>query len=226
MQTHPNNQPDTWSVYTCVLCLILFFVCILSGIEKLWANTHCDQAISMAQDGDLIFIDLPNPIFKQVAVSTQSWTSHLGLLLRADNGDWLVAESRFPRGILTHICSFINRSKHKKFEVKRYSGSLNALDISRLRSKALSQLDTIYDLGFDMDSDKQFCTKLVYQAYQTIGIEVGQIQTFANLVGESADQSHLFWHLWFFGNIPWERRTLTPASQNRDSQFETVLRNF
>jgi hypothetical protein len=97
MQTHPNNQPDTWSVYTCVLCLILFFVCILSGIEKLWANTHCDQAISMAQDGDLIFIDLPNPIFKQVAVSTQSWTSHLGLLLRADNGDWLVAEELFEK---------------------------------------------------------------------------------------------------------------------------------
>src|ERR1700690_3265058 len=46
--------------------------------------------------GDVVFTRIGGPIFTRVALTTQSWTSHVGIIVDYRNGDWIVAESGIP----------------------------------------------------------------------------------------------------------------------------------
>jgi hypothetical protein len=37
-------------------------------------------------EGDLIFLDIPVFLFRQVALATQSWTSHVGVVFKDADG--------------------------------------------------------------------------------------------------------------------------------------------
>jgi hypothetical protein len=67
-----------------------------------------------------------------------------------------------------------------------------------------------------------FCSKLTYLIYQSIGVEAGAIQSFHELIEENPNGPLRFWKFWFFGKVPLDRRTVTPASQINDMKFVTV----
>ncbi len=43
-------------------------------------------------------------------------------------------------------------------------------------------------------------------------IPVGEIETFGELLNSNPNAKLTFWKFWFLGSIPWERKTVTPAS--------------
>lgn len=188
-----------------------------------WSEA-CSAAASVIAEGDLIFLDIPYILFRRVAEGTNSWTSHVGIVLKDEYGAWVVAESTVPLSKKTPLCNYLRRSSDYTFEIKRLNRPLNALDIGKLRTTANAMLDRFYNLGFNFDSNLFFCSKFVYLTYQSIGVEVGRVQTFRELMAENPKVSMTFWKLWFFGSVPWERRTVTPASQLNDSQFFSVLK--
>jgi hypothetical protein len=84
----------------------------------------------------------------------------------------------------------------------------------------------LYGLGFDYYSKRLYCSKFVYDVYQSaLNIEVGKKETFKELIEANPEASKTFWRFWFFGFIPWKRITVTPASQYEDERLETAFEN-
>jgi len=189
---------------------------------KTWEDA-CFAVTATLAEGVLIFLDIPQILFRKVAAGTNSWTSHVGIAFKNEKGAWVVAESSVPRSKETPLCDYLKRSSKYRFEVKRLNRSMTPAEIDLLRVTSRSMLKRFYGLGFNFDSHSLFCSKFVYLAFQAIGLEVGRVQTFRQLLSENPSASITFWKLWFLGSIPWERRTVTPASQLHDPKFDTVL---
>ncbi|MDZ9592287.1 YiiX/YebB-like N1pC/P60 family cysteine hydrolase, partial [Escherichia coli] len=47
---------------------------------------------------------------------------------------------------------------------------------------------------------------------EALCIPVGEIETFGELLNSNPNAKLTFWKFWFLGSIPWERKTVTPAS--------------
>lgn len=69
-------------------------------------------------------------------------------------------------------------------------------------------------VGFDgMLSHRQFCSRFVREVLQeSMGIAVGEVMTFRDLLERNPETDQRLWKLWYFGRIPWERATITPES--------------
>jgi len=184
----------------------------------------CAAAASVVTEGDLIFLDIPNVLFRHVAEGTKTWTSHVGIVFKDETDNWIVAESAVPLSREVPLCKFLQSSSEYSFEVKRLNRPLNSDELSVMRSTANGLLNRFYNLGFNFDSERLFCSKFVYLTYQSIEVEVGRLQTFRELLTDHPTAALTFWRFWFLGSIPWERRTVTPASQLNDPKFISVLR--
>ncbi len=184
----------------------------------------CAAVRPQVMEGDLIFLDIPVFLFRQVAIATQSWTSHVGVVFKDSDGSWVVAESTVPFSKETPLCDYLKKSSKHKFEIKRLARPLEEDEIAKMRASAVSMLGKTYGLGFDFDSRKMFCSKFAYLIYQSIGIEVGKVQTLQQLIEENPQSSTTFWKFWYLGSIPLERRTVTPASQLNDPKLITVVK--
>ena len=175
------------------------------------------------RDGDLVFIAIDNFLYRRVARATKGWTSHVGIVFK-ESRDWVVYESTIPTARVTPLETFIDRSTAGTFAVRRLAAGLSEIDARALRREAERHLGKLYHLGFDLDSRRQFCSKLVYQSYlDAVGIEVGRVETARDLVTANPQESLTFWRLWFLGRIPWSRRVITPQSQYEDPNFYTVF---
>ena len=194
-------------------------------------NTHLNsleqQVTATLQEGDIIFISIDAFLYKQVAKGTGSWSSHVGFAIKEDN-QWMVIESKVPFVCKTPLRKFLSRTCNGEVMVRRLQQPLSSIEIAKLKHSAekLSATlpTTLYHLGFDFDSDRQFCSKFVHLVYKdALGIELGKAQTLEQLLEENPQASVRFWRCWFLGFIPWKRKTLTPASQIEDSQLNTIF---
>ncbi len=185
------------------------------------SNSTCTHVASQLIEGDLIFLDIDSVIFEQVAVATLTWTSHVGVAVYEEG--WYVAESALLKSRKTPLCKYLSRTQDERFEVRRLKKSLSATKLQDLKDYLNSRMGIFYDTGFDYDSSLLFCSKLVYDAFLNIGITVGEIKTFTQVLGENPEGSLTFWQVWFLGSIPWDRRTVTPKDQLVDDDFFTVL---
>lgn len=50
-----------------------------------------------------------------------------------------------------------------------------------------------------------------------------RVQTFADLLQQQPGVDLSFWKVWYFGNIPWERATVTPASVLQSPQLQILF---
>ena len=178
------------------------------------------------QSGDVIFIAIHSPVYQMIARTAQSWDSHVGIIFRDANGELVVAESRVPFCAYTTLDKFLARSVNGQFAIRRLHDALTGEQAAQLRAECDRRMGGIYHLGFDFDAPRQFCSKLVYETYRAaLGIEVGRLETFREMLASNPAAPVGFWRLWFFGFIPWNRRTVTPTSQLRSSVLKTVVAN-
>lgn len=95
--------------------------------------------------------------------------------------------------------------------------------VQGLHDAASRRMGTLYHLGFKYESPRQFCSKFVYDCYrEALDVRIGRLETFRELLASNPDSPLWFWRLWFWGRIPWERRTISPASQLEDEQLVTI----
>ena len=175
------------------------------------------------QDGDVIFIRVSNFIFRHVAETTDSWESHVGILLADTNGNWQVAESSFPHSKITPLAKFIARSEHGRFYITRSRQPLSSAEKLALRRAAGERMGIRYDLGFNYDSRRQYCSKFVHDVYQeATGVPIGSLTTFRQLLAVNPQAPMLFWRVWFCGFIPWDRRCVTTTSELKAQNFSLV----
>lgn len=175
------------------------------------------------QSGDLIFIAIPNKLYRRVALATGSRASHVGIVFFDETKGWLVAESTIPFSKYTPLDKFLHRSDQGWLQIRRLKGGLTKEQVKALKEACDARMGKLYHLGFRYESPRQFCSKLVYEVYRcAIGVQVGRLEQFGELLKNNPDVPLAFWRTWFFGFIPWLRLTVTPASQINSPVLEAV----
>ncbi len=179
------------------------------------------------QVGDIAFIAIDNPLYRRVAAASGCWTSHVGVIVSSSAGNEVIAESRVPLTKLTPLAEFLARSQGGQYSIKRLQCGLNQEQKTKIRNEAEKRMGTLYHSGFNFDSPRTFCSKFVYEVFRdAIGVEIGDVETFQDLLQKQKKTPLWFWRLWYFGFVPWGRRTITPASQYNSPLLTTVDENL
>lgn len=176
------------------------------------------------QDGDLIFIAVPSFLFRAVATASKSWTSHVGIILHDKKGTPWVYESAIPRARRVSLESFIARSDQQRYAITRPTEPLTEAQSRALHRAAESRLGRWYDIGFDLDGRRLYCSKFVQECYhEATGRRIGAEVTFRELLAANPEHGLSFWRWWFAGFIPWGRRTVSPGSQLESPQMQLII---
>ena len=178
------------------------------------------------RSGDILFISVPNPLFQQVSIATKCPANHVGIVFDDPEKGWLVAESAVPLSRYTPLEKFIGRSDHGWFTIRRLKTGLTEPQVQALRAQCNARMGVAYHTGFRYESHRMFCSKFVYDAYQSaLGIKIGELETFSHLLNRNPEAGLNFWRVWYLGCIPWDRVTVTPASQFESTLLETVCQS-
>ena len=176
------------------------------------------------QVGDIVFIRIGAYPFRKVAEATGTWTNHVGIVLDVSGAEPVIGESRFPFSGRTTLARFVARSAGGRVAVMRPPTPLTPAQQAALDTAAAQRDHVFYDTGFDAHSHRQFCSRYVREVLQQgAGIEVGRVETFRSLLANAPQADVGFWRVWYFGSIPWQRETVTPASVLRSPGLKTVF---
>ncbi len=183
-----------------------------------------DELAKQLEVGDMVFIRIPRQPFLQVADTTSSWTNHVGIVADTSGNEPVIAESRVPFSGVTSWSSFLRRSDSGRVAVTRLPTPLDARQQRKLQQAVVARKDILYDTGFDLHSNRQFCSRYVREVMQeAAGVQLGEVETFATLLQHNPQADQRFWRVWYFGHIPWQRETITPASLLRDGRMHVVF---
>lgn len=177
--------------------------------------------------GDVVFTRVKARPYKEIARATRSWTNHVGVVVETSGPEPVIGESRFPRSGLTPWSGFVARSERGRVAVLRLRTALTPAQRLRLGQAARRRSGILYDTGFDLHSRREFCSRYVHEVLgDATGTGVGEIETFARLLAGNPGAGLGFWYVWYFGRIPWERKTVTPAAILRSPELRTVFDGF
>ncbi len=206
--------------------LIFASIAVVSAHATLDDQTYASVVASQPAVGDIVFTRIGGPLFSFVALTTRSWTSHVGIIVDYQDGDWVVAESGIPFVRKTPLRRFLNRSDGQRFSIRRLKAEPTAEEKLAMLRFADSQVGRIYSLGFNLESKKTFCSKFVHDVVlQATRQQVGEVETFDHLLHSNPDTPLWFWRGWFLGFIPWQRTTITPASEMNSPNLRVVVQN-
>lgn len=174
--------------------------------------------------GDVVFIRVAARPFLEVSAATGSWTNHVGIVVDVGGDEPLIGESKFPFSGATPWSNFIARSEGGRVAIARLHSDLTLEQQQQLRSSADRRAGIFYDTGFNLHSSRQFCSRYVREVVaEATGVILGQVETFADLLARRPQTRLSFWKFWYFGRIPWERETVTPASLLESSHLHLVF---
>lgn len=181
------------------------------------------QLAQQLRVGDVVFINvLPVP-FQKVSSSTGTWTNHVGIVIDVSGKDPLIAESTFPFSRITTLSRFTARSGKGRVAIGRLDRTLTDKEREAIVKASEKRLGVRYDTGFNLHSRGQFCSRFVHEVMlEATGTKVGKVETFRELLAKNPQADMTFWRAWYFGFIPWERQTITPASLLQSDRLHTV----
>ena len=209
----------------------------LGAIAAICASALCSAALAQApaaqpvaelarslQVGDIVFTRIGAYPFRKVAEATGTWTNHVGIVLDVSGPEPTIGESRFPFSGSTTLGRFVARSDGGRVAVMRLPVPLTPAQQAAIVDAANQRRHVFYDTGFDARSQRQFCSRYVREVLQQgAGVEVGRVQTFRQLLADAPQADVGFWRVWYFGSIPWQRETVTPASVLHTPGLKTVF---
>ena len=174
--------------------------------------------------GDVVFIRVSAKPFREVAIATGSWTNHVGIVIDTDGEEPLIGESTFPFSRTTTLSRFVTRSEGGHVAVARLKVPLTSQQRRQVFTAANQRSGILYDTGFNIHSHRQFCSRYVREVLnEATGINIGEVETFATLLSRRPETDLSFWRVWYFGHIPWERKTVTPASLLHSPELQLIF---
>lgn len=174
--------------------------------------------------GDIVFIHVTPLPFKEVSNATRSWVNHVGIVTDVSQKEATIAESTFPVSRMGSLSKFVARSDGKRVAVARLDASLAKSQLHEVGTASAARLGVFYDTGFNLNSRGQYCSRFVREVLaEATGVTLGEVETFGALLARNPDARLAFWRFWFFGRIPWDRQTVTPASLYRSNRLHPVF---
>jgi len=188
-------------------------------------STTIDTLARELKVGDLVFVRIDAKPFREVAQATGSWTNHVGIVIDVSGDEPVIGESKFPLSGTTTLARFVARSDAGRVAVLRLKDDWTAEQQVALRAATARRGGVFYDTGFDIASARrQFCSRYVREVViEATGVPLGDVETFSQLLTRRPDAKLGFWCVWYFGSIPWERRTVTPASVMQSPALRPVF---
>jgi hypothetical protein len=191
---------------------------------KATQKTPIVQLAKTLKIGDLVFIRITVKPFREVANATGTWTNHVGIVTNIDGAEPLIGESTFPFSRTTTLSKFVRKSEHGIVAVSRLKFDLSSEQIHLVQKAVHQRTGIFYDTGFNLHSNKEFCSRYVHEVIkESTGVTVGKIESFKELLASRPNANLRFWKYWYFGQIPWERQTITPASLLNSTEVNSVF---
>jgi uncharacterized protein YycO len=133
---------------------------------------------SRCKDGDIIFQSSQSEQCKAIQLPTNSIYSHCGIIF-IEEGEVFVYEAVQPVK-KTKLEEWIKRGKNEHYVVKRMKNASNILTseiLTSMKKECEKHVGKKYDLTFEWNDDKIYCSELVWKIYQrSLNIEVGKTQ--------------------------------------------------
>lgn len=222
-----NKRSIKWALG---LCLSGVVMAAMSAPQPAQGAVRAEEHIELKtlgnqlEVGDVVFIRIPYRPFTHVADTTQSWTNHVGIVVDISGREPVIAESRFPLSGRATWSRFVARSESGRVAVSRLEKPLDAAQRAGLRRAVDKRSGVLYDTGFNLNSRRQFCSRFVREVLaDSAGVQLGQVERFSTLLTRNPQANQEFWRMWYFGYIPWERETVTPASLLNDARLNIIF---
>lgn len=211
-----------------VLVRITATFLLLVALSIGWAgwlafSVHQTLAKYQPEVGDVLVQSITpcGRLLRTVKGVTESKWCHCGVVDRKD-GRWVVCEAVGDGVRYTPLAYFLLRGDEIDFEVYRLAGE------SRQRAGDLAKCCSAYvgrpyDIQYELDDEKIYCSELVYKAYRdaTGGEDVAQVQRFGDLNWQPHKDDISYYH--GSDDLPLDREVVTPVALTLSSRLKKVF---
>lgn len=167
--------------------------------------------------GDIVFQALPpGPVVLAIEGATRSPFSHCGMVFARADG-WHVVEA-IGNVCETPLEQWVNRGRDGRFWVYRHQEATPQQNRAMV-DYARARLGMPYDIRYQMDDAKWYCSELLYKAH---------IHVFNKPLGELRKLGELNWRPYFLvilgieGALPLDREMITPVDLSRAPELAPV----
>lgn len=172
------------------------------------------------REGDVLFQSLPRTsLTMAIEGATDSPWSHCGIVAYED-GQWMVYEAygsvqRVP------LSKFWQRSRANQFAVYRLKPE-HQPQVPHLLECVRAFLGRPYDVRYEMDEEKIYCSELIFKAWRDAGgADMGRLVTLGDLNWEPFERTIRAIER---GPVPLDRVMITPHHLSQAQQLELVRR--
>jgi len=173
------------------------------------------------QNGDFIFQHLPGPLTRMIVDVSQGIYSHCGMVVEK-GGKWYVLEAIGPVKE-TPANEWIARGIGGRFTLVRMKPQYRP-QLPRILEAAYRYLGRPYDVQYEWDDIKIYCSELIYKAVlEGAGLSMAGFVRLGDLKWQLYEKEirHLDG-----GDLPLERRMITPDALAFSEYVETVYSSF
>jgi hypothetical protein len=217
------------SIYRVALRLVLaagiVYCCYVFPRSFVWAAVKTkliDATKGMeVAEGDFVFQHLPGHLLKVIADVTQSPYSHCGIVVMKE-GRFYVLEAIGPV-TLTPLNEWIHRGIASRVTLVRLKEKYRK-DIPLIIMTGYKYIGRPYDLEYAWDDEKIYCSELIYKAaWEGAGIRLAAFRELGQMNWKPHEQ---FIRLITGGQLPLERKMITPHDLARSQEVELIYSNF
>ena len=171
--------------------------------------------------GDFVFQSLPhNPLIDAIEGSSGSPFSHCGIVKRRGE-QWVVIEAIGPVKETT-LSWWIAQGRDKAFVTYRLREPLTQ-KIPAIIAAAEKYEGRPYDIHYDMDDEKIYCSELLYKAVRdATGRKLGKIRKLGELNWRPYEQVIRNIEN---GNLPLDREMITPRDFSEAPELQQIFRS-
>ncbi|SFV65710.1 hypothetical protein MNB_SV-13-1768 [hydrothermal vent metagenome] len=171
------------------------------------------------QKGDLVFQSLPKmDLVVAIEGVTDSPYSHVGIVIEKD-GSWVVREA-IGAVIDTPLYLWIIRGRAGGLDVFRLKDAYKK-NIPQLIVETNKYLGLPYDVQYEMDDKKIYCSELIYKAYRDATTQkMGTLFALGKMNWKPYQKTIEKYEK---GAIPLERKMITPRHLSESKYLEKVL---
>ena len=196
---------------------IAFFAFLYAGTT--WVSAQGKRTRNALQDGDVVFQGNMGGQGAAIAQATRSPYTHCGIVF-LENGVPMVWEAVGPVK-RTPWKEFVHHGQGDHYVVKRPREAVTISEVAEMKKAGMAIMGRPYDIHFQMDDERIYCSELVYKMYTAVGRRIGALERFCDMDLE-APIAHEALVERFGGAVPCDAKVITPAALFRAAELVTV----